>query len=239
MSHDPYRTGQTPDPAVGGRGYPPPTDYPATDYPAGLGPRTGGFLHADPAAEPARSNGLAVGGFVCSAVGGALAFIPYAGILGFPVLAVGLVLCAVGLNRGRVHRGLAIAGLVVALVALPVDALVTAATLSSHNSSTTISSGSYNQDDSSSSSSGGYSSSVGGSRYSGSANDQAYLRALERYGVNAGSDANAVGLGHAVCSYLAQGGTDSGAAQVLTGEGFTSYSADVIVGAAEGAYCSN
>ena len=265
MSYDPTQN-PTPEhgasgPAYGGPGYPPPADYPAGLGPLPAGPTPGW----DPAPTvPARSNGLAVGGFVCAAVGAVTAFVPYAGILGFPVLAVGLVLCAIGLTRGPLHRGLAVAGLVVALVGLPVDAVVTSATLSTTTTASSSSSpatsssgsssgtgtygdggsgysaGSYGSGSSGYPSAGGYSSPSSSGTSSGyGAADQAYLGTLSRYGVTGGSDAQAISLGHSVCSYLSRGGTATGAIDVITDNGFSSTEASVIVGAAEGAYCSN
>ncbi len=69
-------------------------------------------------AQPAgRSNGLAVAGFVCSLVALVMFWVPG---LNFILWVLGIVFSAIGLSAARrhaaPHRGLAIAGLVIALV---------------------------------------------------------------------------------------------------------------------------
>lgn len=66
---------------------------------------------------PPQGNGMAVTGFICSLVSIVLFWVPF---LNFIVWILGIVFSAVGLNKANKHqlpyRGLAIAGLVIALV---------------------------------------------------------------------------------------------------------------------------
>ena len=62
-------------------------------------------------------NGLAITGFVCALCSVVLFWVPF---INFVLWVLGIVFSAIGLNRsnkqGAPHRGLAIAGLVIALV---------------------------------------------------------------------------------------------------------------------------
>lgn len=68
-------------------------------------------------APPVQGNGLAVAGFVCSLVSIVMFWLPG---VNFITWVLGIVFSAVGLNRANKqhlpHRGLAISGLVIALV---------------------------------------------------------------------------------------------------------------------------
>ncbi|WP_402464163.1 DUF4190 domain-containing protein [Isoptericola aurantiacus] len=73
-----------------------------------------------PAPAPARSNGLAVAGFVTGLVSLVLCLVPILNNLVFLTALVGLVLAIVGLvktRRGAPRRGLAIAGIVLSVLA--------------------------------------------------------------------------------------------------------------------------
>lgn len=73
------------------------------------------------AAQP-QSNGMGVAGFVCGLVGLVFSFIPFIGLLSWPLVIIGIVLSGIGINyanQGRAdNKGLAIAGLVVSIVGL-------------------------------------------------------------------------------------------------------------------------
>lgn len=70
-----------------------------------------------PAQRSAAGNGLAITGFICALCSLVLFWLPF---INFVLWVLGIVFSAIGLNRsnkqGAPHRGLAIAGLVIALV---------------------------------------------------------------------------------------------------------------------------
>ena len=73
--------------------------------------------HSAPAQPSPTGNGLAITGFVCALCSVVLFWAPF---VNFALWVLGIVFSAVGLNKsnkqGAPHRGLAIAGLVIALV---------------------------------------------------------------------------------------------------------------------------
>lgn len=113
---------------------PPPPQQWGTPPPQAGGPPQGwapdaapayGYGYPPAAAPPA--NGLGTAGFVLAIVGLVLCWIPG---LGAVIAAVGVVLSAVGLSRARkgraTNRGLALAGVLVASLALVIGVVVTA-----------------------------------------------------------------------------------------------------------------
>lgn len=73
------------------------------------------------AAQP-QNNGMGVAGFVCGLVGLLFSFIPFIGLISWPLVIIGVVLSGIGLNyanQGRAdNKGMAIAGLVVSIIGL-------------------------------------------------------------------------------------------------------------------------
>jgi hypothetical protein len=72
------------------------------------------------AAQP--QNGLGVAGFVLGIVGLVFSFIPFVGVIAWPMVIIGLVLSGVGMSKAQKGQannlGLAIAGLVTSAIGL-------------------------------------------------------------------------------------------------------------------------
>lgn len=72
------------------------------------------------AAKP--SNGLGLAGFVLGLVGLVLSFIPFVGVVAWPLVILGIIFSAIGISKavkGRAtNKGLAISGLVVSVIGL-------------------------------------------------------------------------------------------------------------------------
>lgn len=78
-----------------------------------------GSHHVHP--PSAQGNGLAVAGFVLAVIGIALCWVPIVNNISLVLAVVGVVLAAVGwfrVRRGGAHRGLAIAGVVLAVATI-------------------------------------------------------------------------------------------------------------------------
>lgn len=76
------------------------------------------------AATQPQNNGMGVAGFACGLVGLVFSFIPFIGLISWPLVIIGVVLSGIGVNyanQGRANnKGLAVAGLVVSLVGLAI-----------------------------------------------------------------------------------------------------------------------
>jgi hypothetical protein len=112
-------------PGYGQQGYGPPGGQQGYGAPAGTST-------AAPPSAPvpaARSNGFATSGFVVGLIGLVFSFIPFVGVIAWPLVIVGLILAVVGLvlARRRGGRGMAIAGIVVSLLGLLVCIIYVAA----------------------------------------------------------------------------------------------------------------
>jgi hypothetical protein len=74
-----------------------------------------------PVAQP-QQNGLGVAGFVLGLVGLVFSFIPFIGIIAWPLVIVGAVLSGVGMSKAQKgqanNMGLAVAGLVTSIIGL-------------------------------------------------------------------------------------------------------------------------
>jgi hypothetical protein len=68
-------------------------------------------------------NGLGTGGFVCGVVAVTIGIVPILGAVGIPVALCGIGLSAVGMSRTTQglanNRGMAVAGLVLSITAIP------------------------------------------------------------------------------------------------------------------------
>jgi hypothetical protein len=89
---------------------------------SGYGPPAGTSTAAPPSAPvaAARSNGFATAGFVVGLIGLVFSFIPFIGVIAWPMVIIGLILAVVGLVLAgrRGGRKMAIAGIVVSLLGL-------------------------------------------------------------------------------------------------------------------------
>jgi hypothetical protein len=103
-----------------------PGNTPPTAQPGGQWQHSELYQHpvAQPPSSIRSSNGLATAGFVVGLVGLLFAFVPVIGIIAWPLVILGIVFSAVGLNKALKHhavnKGLAIAGLTVSIVGLGV-----------------------------------------------------------------------------------------------------------------------
>ena len=90
----------------------PPGGYPGPGY------------YQQQAPQQAQSNGMGTAGFVCGLIGLIFSFIPLIGVIAWPLVIIGIVLSAVGMNyanQGRAsNKGLATAGLVVSVIGLAI-----------------------------------------------------------------------------------------------------------------------
>jgi hypothetical protein len=87
-------------------------------------------------AYQAQKNGMGTAGFVCGLIGLVFSFIPVIGIIAWPLVIIGIVLSAIGMNYANqgqaTNRGLAVAGLVVSVIGLVMCILWVAAIGSSN-----------------------------------------------------------------------------------------------------------
>lgn len=180
-----------------------------------------------------KSNGLATAGFVCSLVGSVFGFIPILGLLGWPLVVVGLVLSAVGLGRSaaRGRHGYAVAGLVLALVGvlpLVVNTVLTVQTapFSSTASSTDSPLGP------------GVTSEATGNASAGLGwQDQVFLNTLRGYNIQFADETRATTVARWNCDYLDGGATLQQVLANIQGAGWGYNDAGAILGASVGAYC--
>lgn len=234
MSYGTNGPGQPPP----GGWYPPPA---GTSMPPGYGHPGYGYGYPPPPPPPPASNTLAVAGFVCSLIGILLAFVPVVGVGAWVLIIIGLVLASIGLARasrgGR--RGLAIAGLVLGLVAIPICVVTTVAALASSPwTQTTPEAGAPVSSTPYSPATPSYSSDTGSSSGTAhTATDQIYIGALRAGGIPFSTEDDAIAAAHSTCTMFAQGATIQQQVEQSTNAGYTEYQSGYILGAAVSAYC--